>query len=69
MNEISVDHGGKGKKRKYGENGLLFQVHWKRVVLDEGQVVKNPRTRVAQACWGLTATHRRANTNTAISNC
>lgn len=51
--------GGK-KTRKYGESGLLFQVRWQRIVLDEGQVIKNPRTRVAQAAWALTATHRSA---------
>lgn len=55
--------GGKksGKKpRKHGDSGLLFQVRWQRVVLDEGQMIKNPRTRVAQAAWALAATHRSA---------
>lgn len=61
--------GGKtGKSRKYGDNGLLFQVSWQRVVLDEGQVIKNPRTRVAQAAWALRASHRWILSGTPIQN-
>ena len=52
---------GKGKKKRaYGDDGLLFRVHWRRVVLDEAQFIKNHRTKVAQAAWQLSATHRRA---------
>jgi hypothetical protein len=46
------------KKRTYGNNGLLFCVCWKRVVLDEAQIIKNHRTKVAQATWLLASTHR-----------
>lgn len=61
--------GGKtGKARKYGDNGLLFSVSWQRVVLDEGQVIKNPRTRVAQAAWALRASHRWILSGTPIQN-
>lgn len=61
--------GGKtGKGRKYGDNGLLFSVSWQRVVLDEGQVIKNPRTRVAQAAWALRASHRWILSGTPIQN-
>ena len=52
--------GGKGgkKKRVYGDDGMLFCVHWRRVVLDEAQLIKNNRTKMAQAAWQLHATHR-----------
>jgi SNF2-related domain len=33
-------------------------VHWKRVVLDEAQLIKNHRTKMAQAAWQLNAVHR-----------
>jgi hypothetical protein len=38
------------------------------VVLDEGQVIKNPRTRVAQAVWQLSASHRWILSGTPIQN-
>lgn len=38
------------------------------MVLDEGQVIKNPRTRVAQAAWALRASHRWILSGTPIQN-
>lgn len=48
--------------------GLLFQVKWHRVVLDEAQSIKNPRTLAARAAWRLAATHRWCLSGTPIQN-
>lgn len=40
-----------GSKKK--QAGPLFQVRWWRVVLDEAQSIKNPRTLAAHAAWSL----------------
>ncbi|KAJ7968497.1 Helicase-like transcription factor CHR28 [Quillaja saponaria] len=54
-----------GKKCKGLESGVLesvgrplAKVAWFRVVLDEAQSIKNHRTQVARACWGLRAKRR-----------
>lgn len=46
----------------------LARVAWFRVVLDEAQSIKNHRTRVAQACWGLRAKRRWCLSGTPIQN-
>ncbi|TFK54077.1 hypothetical protein OE88DRAFT_1695204 [Heliocybe sulcata] len=46
-----------GQKRKRSEKGL-FDVAWKRIILDEGHSIRNPRTKMAKAVCGLNA-HRR----------
>ncbi|XP_021740504.1 helicase-like transcription factor CHR28 [Chenopodium quinoa] len=46
----------------------LARVGWFRVVLDEAQSIKNHRTRVAQACWGLRAKRRWCLSGTPIQN-
>ncbi|XP_038689866.1 helicase-like transcription factor CHR28 isoform X1 [Tripterygium wilfordii] len=58
------------KKRKYppGVAGPLANVEWFRVVLDEAQIIKNHRTRVARACWGLHAKRRWCLSGTPIQN-
>ncbi len=46
--------GGKGiGSSKKKSAGPLFQVRWWRVVLDEAQSIKNPRTLAAHAAWSL----------------
>lgn len=64
----------KTKSRK-GENGSseliprpLARVGWFRVVLDEAQSIKNHRTQVARACWGLRAKRRWCLSGTPIQN-
>ncbi len=59
---------GGGGKRGEGAGGLLFQVAWHRVVLDEAQSIKNPHTLVAQAAWGLAADYRWCLSGTPIQN-
>ncbi|GAV69203.1 SNF2_N domain-containing protein/Helicase_C domain-containing protein/zf-C3HC4_2 domain-containing protein, partial [Cephalotus follicularis] len=46
----------------------LAKVTWFRVVLDEAQSIKNYRTQVARACWGLRAKRRWCLSGTPIQN-
>lgn len=46
----------------------LGSVRWFRVVLDEAQSIKNHRTQVARACWGLRAKRRWCLSGTPIQN-
>ncbi|KAI0344734.1 hypothetical protein BDW22DRAFT_1354880 [Trametopsis cervina] len=55
------------KKRKTSDSALLH-VDWKRVILDEGHTIRNPRTKMAQACYALSAERRWVLTGTPIIN-
>lgn len=46
----------------------LARVAWFRVILDEAQSIKNYRTQVARACWGLRAKRRWCLSGTPIQN-
>ncbi|XP_072955755.1 helicase-like transcription factor CHR28 isoform X1 [Typha angustifolia] len=46
----------------------LGRVAWFRVILDEAQSIKNHRTQVARACWGLRAKRRWCLSGTPIQN-
>ncbi|XP_038981665.1 helicase-like transcription factor CHR28 isoform X2 [Phoenix dactylifera] len=46
----------------------LARVGWFRVILDEAQSIKNHRTQVAGACWGLRAKRRWCLSGTPIQN-
>ena len=46
----------------------LSERHWDSVVLDEAQAIKNPRSRTAQAAFGLRADFRLALSGTPIEN-
>ncbi|KAK4754431.1 hypothetical protein SAY87_002535 [Trapa incisa] len=48
--------------------GPLSKVGWFRVVLDEAQSIKNHKTQVARACWGLRAKRRWCLSGTPIQN-
>lgn len=66
----------KCSKNKKGLDSALFEsaarplakVAWFRVVLDEAQSIKNHRTQVARACWGLRAKRRWCLSGTPIQN-
>nr|GEV87147.1 helicase, C-terminal [Tanacetum cinerariifolium] len=66
----------KKSKKKKGIDSELFEslarplakVRWFRVVLDEAQSIKNHRTQVARACWGLRAKRRWCLSGTPIQN-
>ncbi|GLI60468.1 hypothetical protein VaNZ11_002626 [Volvox africanus] len=48
--------------------GPLYQIKWRRVVLDEAQSIKNPRTLAAHAAWRLFAHCRWCLSGTPIQN-
>lgn len=63
------------KKRKHKDcesavslSGPLAKVLWFRVVLDEAQSIKNHKTQVSGACWGLNAKRRWCLSGTPIQN-
>ncbi|XP_038995167.1 helicase-like transcription factor CHR28 isoform X2 [Hibiscus syriacus] len=66
----------KGVKHKKGVDDLLLdsasrplaRVGWFRIVLDEAQSIKNHKTQVARACWGLRAKRRWCLSGTPIQN-
>ena len=56
--------GGRAKARRPG----LLGPFWKRVILDEAHVIKNPRTETALACCTLRSRHRWCLTGTPLQN-
>ncbi|PSC70181.1 SNF2 family DNA-dependent ATPase [Micractinium conductrix] len=72
--------GGGGKRQKAaggarlggggggGKGGPLFDIMWHRVVLDEAQCIKNPRTLAAHAAWTLKARARWCLSGTPLQN-
>ncbi|KAI5889386.1 uncharacterized protein SCHCODRAFT_02585708 [Schizophyllum commune H4-8] len=56
------------KKKKGVAGGSLFDVKWKRIVLDEGHSIRNPRAKMTQACCALEADRRWVLTGTPIPN-
>ncbi|KNZ76960.1 hypothetical protein J132_10908 [Termitomyces sp. J132] len=61
------DDGEVGSKKKQ-EQGLLFQVEFFRIILDEAQSIRNRRTRTSRAVTDLQATYRWCLTGTPIVN-
>ncbi|KAF9527621.1 SNF2 family N-terminal domain-containing protein [Crepidotus variabilis] len=61
------DAGYRQQKRKE-KAGLLFQVEFYRTILDEGQNIRNRRTRVSRAVVDIQATYRWCLTGTPIVN-
>ncbi|GBE87557.1 hypothetical protein SCP_1102340 [Sparassis crispa] len=58
----------KPKKKKNNNTGLLMQVEWYRVTLDESQNIRNRRTRISRAVTKLNAKYRWCLTGTPIIN-
>ncbi|TFK26482.1 hypothetical protein FA15DRAFT_667364 [Coprinopsis marcescibilis] len=54
------------KKRKFEQ--VLFDIPWKRIILDEGHVIRNPKTKMSKAVVGLHADRRWVLTGTPIIN-
>ncbi|KAG1729528.1 SNF2 family N-terminal domain-containing protein [Suillus paluster] len=66
---IESDSGDDRKpKKKKRELGLLFQVEWYRVILDEAQNIRNRRTRISRSVTNLDTTYRWCLTGTPIIN-
>ncbi|KAF9451964.1 hypothetical protein P691DRAFT_772701 [Macrolepiota fuliginosa MF-IS2] len=58
--------GGSRKKRKTEQ--ALFDVHWKRVILDEGHNIRNPKTKMARSVCALKTERRWILSGTPIIN-
>ncbi|KAJ2925137.1 hypothetical protein H1R20_g11960, partial [Candolleomyces eurysporus] len=58
---------GPSRKKKKVER-TLFDVAWKRIILDEGHVIRNPKTKMARAVVELNADKRWVLTGTPIIN-
>lgn len=43
------------KKQKVKRDSVLHAIKWRRVVLDEGHLVKNPKAKMSRACAELKA--------------
>ncbi|CAA6658431.1 unnamed protein product [Spirodela intermedia] len=56
------------KRNTHSAARPLAKVGWFRVILDEAQTIKNHRTQVARACWGLRAKRRWCLSGTPIQN-
>lgn len=65
-NEYVVDEDGnpiskKAKKPKADEkleNGKLFKIPWRRIILDEGHIIRNHKTRAFRSCKALIGERR-----------
>ena len=49
-------------------NGPLFKMKFRRIILDEGHLIKNPAAKQSQACFALKAQFRFVCTGTPITN-
>ncbi|GAA5863228.1 hypothetical protein JCM3774_000820 [Rhodotorula dairenensis] len=56
------------KKQKVKRDSVLHAIKWRRVVLDEGHLVKNPKAKMSRACAELKAERRWILTGTPILN-
>ncbi|KAG2055432.1 hypothetical protein BDR06DRAFT_911542 [Suillus hirtellus] len=66
VSATAVGHGPSKKKKKVER--ALFDVKWKRVILDEGHTIRNPKTKMAKAVCRLTAQRRWVLSGTPIIN-
>jgi transcription termination factor 2 len=53
---------------EFKNNGVLFKVRWKRIVLDEGHVIRNHKSKQSEAIFTLESKYRWVLTGTPIQN-
>ncbi|GAA5921661.1 hypothetical protein JCM3775_001751 [Rhodotorula graminis] len=68
MNEDDEDVEPPGKKQKILSESTLHAIKWRRVVLDEGHLIKNPKAKMTRACTQLKAERRWILSGTPIVN-
>ncbi|TFK47603.1 P-loop containing nucleoside triphosphate hydrolase protein [Heliocybe sulcata] len=66
--DYSDDAPSRRKSKKKQTRGLLFEVDWWRIVIDEAQNIRNRRTRVSRAVSEMSAKYRWCLTGTPIIN-
>ncbi|KAF9256614.1 hypothetical protein L218DRAFT_881400, partial [Marasmius fiardii PR-910] len=64
----NLESDGPARKKRRQELGLLLQVDFYRIVLDEAQIIRSRKTRVSRAVTHLTARYRWCLTGTPIIN-
>ncbi|PFH50907.1 hypothetical protein AMATHDRAFT_3537 [Amanita thiersii Skay4041] len=64
--DTTRDSSGPSKKRK--KNSTLFDVQWKRIILDEGHIIRNPASKKTKAVCSLNAQRRWVLSGTPIIN-
>lgn len=69
---LAADYMPRGKEVAKPKNGIrskgLYSMKWRRVVLDEGHIIRNPQSKGAAAVYALVARSRWALTGTPIVN-
>ncbi|KAK0446072.1 SNF2 family N-terminal domain-containing protein [Desarmillaria tabescens] len=68
VSDSDDDSSGPTRKKKKQQKGLLFQVDFYRIILDEAQAVRNRRTRASRATTELQCIYRWCLTGTPIIN-
>ncbi|KAG9120079.1 hypothetical protein FRC07_004585 [Ceratobasidium sp. 392] len=69
VEELTADAANRTKKRKVEKTDKgLFEIKWKRVVLDEAHQIRNPKTKIAQSVSALDGYYRWAVSGTPIVN-
>ncbi|XP_043270770.1 transcription termination factor 2-like [Venturia canescens] len=54
--------------REFKTSGVLYKIHWKRVILDEAHVIRNHKSLTCEAVCGISASKRWVLTGTPVHN-
>lgn len=57
-----------GKSKDWRKQSILHAIYWRRVVLDEAHIIRNPKTQMSQACVRLESERHWCLTGTPVQN-